>query len=1492
MSQSFAAVRSKATQAEFSFATDDKPHALMMAAQALVHLLAKGQPINVVGLRAAMERAFDASDAEGAWRWKDAYEALEAAQVLFLRRYGPAMIARANKEPARVLSMLSKIGARLPSETRRSEESHALQQFSTPLELAYVTSLAAGLGAGDIVLEPSAGTGMIAIHAELAGAKLILNEWAETRADLLKLLFSGAPLSRFDGAQLHDRLDASVTPSVVLMNPPFSSSPLIQGRHAAATFEHIRASLARLRTGGRLVAITGETFAPTSNSWRASFERLQEQGRLVFTVSLARGFFAQHGTSVEGRLTVFDKTPAENPKQFPSGFGPIAGLRELLALVQREVPPRAPFAADAPIYGDTSVLAGVGATVDSIAPIATSRRAAPLLAFTEPPRPAPRNNADVAPVHARRSVSPVEIVELAYELRQWKAPEGGALSAGLYEPYAVQSIAIHGAKPHPTTLVQSAAMASVAPPKPSYRPHLPKSVIVSGLLSDAQLESVISAGDAHSGHLVGSFLVDESFDTVSVAPDDAEKAVRFRRGYYLGDGTGAGKGRQVAGVVLDNWLKGRRKALWVSKSDKLLEDAQRDWAALGQEKLQIVPQSRFKQGAPIRLSEGILFTTYSTLRSDERRGRDGALKASRLTQIVDWLGADFDGVIVFDEAHALANAVGDKGERGEKTASQQGRAGLRLQNALPDARVLYVSATGATTVANLAYATRLGLWGSTDMAFATRQDFVAAMEAGGIAAMEVLARDLKALGLYASRALSYAGVEVEMLEHQLSAEQIRIYDAYAGAFEIIHNNLTAALEAANITSEGGRAYNRNAKSAARSAFESNKQRFFNHLITAMKVPSLIASIERDLEAGHAAVIQIVSTSEALMERRLAEIPTSEWGDLSCDITPREYVLDYLAHSFPTQLFEVYSDENGDLHSRPVVDEQGNPVQSREAMERRDHLIEHLAALPAVQGALDQIVQRFGTEMVAEVTGRSRRIVRKTNADGSDRLCVENRPASANLGETQAFMDDEKRILVFSDAGGTGRSYHAERTAKNQRLRVHYLLEPGWKADNAIQGLGRTNRTNQAQPPLFRPVATNVKGEKRFLSTIARRLDTLGAITRGQRQTGGQGLFRPEDNLESPYGRTALRRLYQLVYAGKVEGCSLTRFMEATGLDLTDQDGSLKEELPPISTFLNRILALPIALQNLLFEVFEGLMEAQVEAAIQAGVFDVGVETLVAESLVVTNRQTIAVHGKSGAETQLLTILRKDKTRITTLGEALDYATASQKSRLMINDQSGRAAVKLSATALMQDDGSVQPRVRLLRPAHADVVTVEALERSHWRDASSEEFRRAWEIEVASLPELTESTFHIVTGLLLPVWNRLPDEAARVYRLQTDEGERIIGRLVSPASAAVLLEATGAGAPALAPEAALAAVMQDGAGLVLAEGLVLKRSLVMNRHRLELAGFSDTIVDRLKAQGLVSEIIAWKLRLFVPLGDDVAKIVEKLLALYPLLRVAPATRVNS
>jgi predicted RNA methylase len=319
-------------------AAPDRADALYQAATTLAGWLAQNHAIDAKALRTAMEAAFGASDADGAWAWKDAYDAGEAAQVLFLRKFGLAMRQRAGAEG--MLGMLARLGSRLPSHTRRSEESQQLQQFSTPLTLGLVTAEAAAITGDDLVLEPSAGTGLLAIFAELAGARLSLNEIAAARAGLLQRLFGDKRVDRHNAEQIHDRLDPALRPSVVLMNPPFSASPEINGRFAEAAIRHVGSALARLAEGGRLVAITGRNVGPAEPAWREAFVRLQEKGRVVFSTAIAGQAYARHGTTTDTRLTVIDRVPANDPRVFPPSPGLARSADELLAWVRRDVPPR------------------------------------------------------------------------------------------------------------------------------------------------------------------------------------------------------------------------------------------------------------------------------------------------------------------------------------------------------------------------------------------------------------------------------------------------------------------------------------------------------------------------------------------------------------------------------------------------------------------------------------------------------------------------------------------------------------------------------------------------------------------------------------------------------------------------------------------------------------------------------------------------------------------------------------------------------------------------------------------------------------------------------------------------------------------------------------------------------------------------------------------------------------------------------------------------
>jgi hypothetical protein len=1401
---------------------------LFSVARVVADTLARSDGITRQFLTQQMTEAFGASDADGAWSLRDAYDALESAQVMLVGRDDWRVMNGA--APVATFGALLAFQNSQPTQTYRSEHQVDLQQFSTPLALAWLAAHAAQLKADDLVLEPSAGTGMLAAHAARAGARLLLNERDDQRAAMLARAL-GRDVTTHDAEFIHDKLPSGRAPSVVLINPPFSRSEG-RGRDRYAGARHLRSALLRLAHGGRCVAIMSPSFAPDGGG-AAGYAAVAEVVPPRVEITVLGNPYAKHGTSIAVRLLVYDKgwtgqAARHTVPDIEAALPIVLGLPPRLDPSQS--PPPAPAAAQPrvrPVVKPSPSLLFANLTGSRLAT----------------PKREPRID-DVPRL-------------LDYAVRGTPLPAGDPV--GIYVPWRLARIEIPNAKPHPDQLVESVAMASVLPPTPSYQPMLQDRAIAA--LSDAQLETLIHAGEAFERDLPGVFLPNDAGDQLAETPQGHV----YRTGYFIGDGTGVGKGREVAACILDQWNRGRRKAVWISVSSGLIEDARRDWAALGGIPIDIQPLDAFPLGSPIGMASGILFLTYATLRSSRHD------EASRLQQIRAWLGEEFDGMLVFDEAHALANAAGTDTEFGTAKGSEQGLAGVQLQHALPRARVLYVSATGATDPANLCYAARLGLWGP-GTAFRDRAAFMAAMDNGGIAAMEIVARDLKAMGLYTARALSFTGVEYEALEHRLTPDQIAIYDAYADAWGIIHGNLDEAMKAANIVDRmSGDTLNAQAKGSALSKFESAKQRFFSQVLVSMKIPSVIRSIEAELAAGHVAVVQLVTTAAAILDRRLAALSAQERAQLLVDISPLDTLVDYLKNAFPTRQLRAFRASDGTMRSEMMVGEDGAPVHCQEALAARDALIEQLCGMPPIPAALDALIAHFGSEQVAEVTGRTRRIV--LDPRGNQKL--EPRGLGTRKADSDDFMAGRKPILAFSDAGGTGRSYHADLGCGSAaRRRIHFLLEPGWKAATAIQGLGRTHRTNQASAPVFRPVTTDCKGERRFISTIARRLDSLGALTRGQRQTGGQNLFDPADNLESDYAREALTQWYHLLHAGKLASTSLPEFQEMTGLKLAeDQGGGLLERLPPIQRWLNRILALRIATQNAIFEEYIGLIQARVDAAREAGTLDLGVETIRAERIVPLSDQVLRTDPLTGAETRLLRLELHMRPWTTSWNRLMHIWKGTDDIAFLRNGRSGRVALRAPSWSVTDDEGRPVPMCQLVRPTGNDRMSLGALWTSHWKAIDREDFRELWDAEVAAASAALEvETISLATGLLLPVWHKLPADDVRVWRIADGTGEALLGRIVMPAAVEKLEAEFGLAASVRLTPAELVAAARSDEGVPVPglDGARLISVFVNNSRRLELRSGQPQDREWLKARGCFTEVIAYTTRIFVPV--DRAEVV--------------------
>ncbi len=1447
--------------------------------------VASGQSFTANWLFDVANTAYGGTMADGTYSVKDAYDGMELGINKYLMNADFVKAGNGSLEDAlNTLSELQNIMRNIPTQTKRTEEMESYQQFSTPPTIAFTAARLANITSADVVLEPSAGIGGLALWGKAWGAKVYGNELSKRRLAFLNELGLDGTFNE-NAEQINNVLPDDIKPTVVIMNPPFSSTAgRMKTNKTANAKRHIEQALDRLQEGGRLVAILGRGMADDAPAFSAWWNDLRREYTIRSNVRIDGSNYQKYGTTFDDQLVVIDKVGPQEGKTLTGDYKDLSELLTNLEGVRNERNPisRSDMESDKSVSGSGTGRSGVvpertersgSGAHDGSGDDAADRRGISGSreeglgesggrgnsrngSERDSRKPGKSENGRVGTGRdTERRVSESssqsnesdpgradQSVKLEKPATSEKAERVAAVDINsTFTPYVPEKVRINGAKAHPGKLVESAAMGAVEPPDATYVPHLPQELIDSGMPSSAQLENIVYAGQAHQQFLPSG----------------------ERKGYFIGDGTGVGKGLQLASIILDNFNQGRRKAVWVSEKESLIEDAQRDWADLEQDKKDVFSFKKFKN-KDINASDGICFATYDTLGSRKQDGID------RLT---NWLGEDFDGVIVLDEAHNMKNAVRIKKARGSSEPTQKAIWGLKLQEAFPKARIVYATATGASSIENFAYLERLGLWGP-GTSFANFNDFYTKVSAGGLAAMELVARDMKSLGDYMARSISYDGVQYDTIEHELTPIQHEIYDKMSDAWRVVLRNIDKALELTGASNNG------NARGAAASAFWGSLQRFYNQILTSMAMPSVLSDIQTQLDNGKSVVIQLTNTNEAEAKRKIAD-NAKNGGDLDdLDLTPSETLIDFLQKSFPVQSYEEYQDENGNTHSKPVTNSNGEPVLDKKAIALRDKLIAEVGQMQVPDGPLEMLLDTFGVDNVAEVTGRTRRVVYHRQPDGSMKRVVEKWSKEKGEADTAAFQAGKKRILIFSEAGGTGKSYHADLRAKNQQQRVHYILQAGWKADAAIQGLGRTHRTNEASAPIYKLVTTNVMGQKRFTSTIAKRLNQMGALTKGQRDAGS-GVFSERDNLENPISEDALAKYYE---------SAPDEVIRELGIKIYDKNGLINKsstDLRNVPKFLNRILALRVEDQNEVFENFYSILEEMTENAMKDGTLDRGMESYKADKIEVADEKPVYQDENTHAETKYVQLKVYNRPTLIPY-DSVEDAHLNFMGMYRLKDGSVRAVYKGSTTTDKRT-GEVVQKYRLDGPVRGkSSYFVEKTFNEQAEKLPKKEWKKAWEAETQKAPEYVENTLHMLTGTLLPIWSKLPENNTRVMRIVTTDGKQYLGRVISPDQIDSVLRNLGTARTKkqYTLKSLMSEVLDKNQELVLRDNRwKIRRRKVSGEWRIEVTGSNLWALNRV--EGIISETIGYEKRYFIPTGSKGEYTLGSIIRSNPVMDVRSA-----
>nr|CAB3488213.1 unnamed protein product [Digitaria exilis] len=464
------------------------------------------------------------------------------------------------------------------------------------------------------------------------------------------------------------------------------------------------------------------------------------------------------------------------------------------------------------------------------------------------------------------TLEPEEINEVAIDVER-EEDEGGTVGETFtdYRP-AKLSLGLS----HPDPVVETSSLSAVQPPEPTYNLNIKDELDETKTLSCLQIETIVYACQRHLHHL----------------------PTGDRAGFFIGDGAGVGKGRTIAGLIWENWQQGRHKAVWVSVGSDLKYDARRDLDDVGAKCVQVHPLNKLPysklDSKAIGIKNGVIFVTYSSLIASSERGR------SRLQQLVQWCGHEFEGLLVFDECHKAKNLIPDAGSQPTRT----GKAVLEIQN--------HNSMNSSINLPNEA----AFIYGNVS----------GALEKGGVGALELVAMDMKARGMYVCRTLSYKGADFDVVEAPLEERMmVKSYDVDEfSAFKLLLNLIMFSFRFLIVLFIMQNMYRKAAEFWAELRLElisaselfaeekgnsnqiwrlywASHQRFFRHLCMSAKVPAVVRLAKEGMAENKCVVVGLQSTGEARTEEAVTKYGVEMEDFVS---GPRELLLKLVEENYP------------------------------------------------------------------------------------------------------------------------------------------------------------------------------------------------------------------------------------------------------------------------------------------------------------------------------------------------------------------------------------------------------------------------------------------------------------------------------------------------------------------------------------------------------------------------------------------------------------------